>query len=84
MLASIVLSVLLHLPGQIEPGEPHLIPGKIEVTYHRGVTSEERRAFEKSVGLPEPTLESLKAGGPSLRGWFMQGWVFSSCLLPDY
>jgi hypothetical protein len=55
MLASIVLSVLLHLPGQREPVDAHLIPGEIEVTYDDGVTSEQRRAFEKSLGLPEPT-----------------------------
>jgi hypothetical protein len=55
MLASIVLSVLLHLPGQMERVDPHLIPGKIDVAYQEGVTSEQREAFEKSVGLPEPT-----------------------------
>jgi len=59
MLANIVLAVLLHLSGQKEPVDPSLIPGMISVMYRDGVTSEQRRAFEKSVGLPEPTPEIL-------------------------
>ena len=55
MLATIVLSLLLHVPGQEERVDRLVIPGKIDVTYDGAVTSEQRSAFEKSVGLPEPT-----------------------------
>ncbi|SRR6266436_6097971 len=58
MLASIVLSVLLHLPGQMERVDPHLIPGEISVTYREYVTPDQRKAFEQSVGLPEPISEA--------------------------
>lgn len=44
---AILLSVLLRLPGQREPGE-------IWVTYRDGVTSNQRSMFEWRVGLPEP------------------------------